>query len=135
MAGLGWLRRLFPVSCVFCYQDADRYGTCDACRDDLPQPGVVCVGCAEPLPAATASNLYCAGCQQHPPPWSACRAVLPYSWPVDVALQRLKFGRDLAFAVAFGEMLAALVAAEMHAVDALCPVPLHRLRQLRRGFN
>lgn len=62
-------------------------------------------------------------------------AAFPYAWPLDRAIQALKFSRQLSFAAAFGELLAPLLAAELPDADALCPVPLHRLRHARRGFN
>ena len=87
------------------------------------------------MPATAGSDLSCARCQQRPPTWTACRAALPYAWPVDKALQRLKFARELCYAPAFGALLAEIATQEFPDVDALCPVPLHRLRQFRRGFN
>ncbi len=120
---------------MLCQQASAQPGLCAACVADLPALTASCRLCAEPLPGAPASELCCARCQQRPPPWAACQAVLPYAWPVDVALQRLKYARQLGFARAFGELLAQHAARHCADVDALCPVPLHRLRHLRRGFN
>ncbi|MBT8130849.1 MAG: ComF family protein, partial [Gammaproteobacteria bacterium] len=83
----------------------------------------------------TGSEVVCARCQKRPPPWTNCRALLPYTWPVDVTMQRLKYARQLVYAAAFGELLAATCAREFCTIDALCPVPLNRWRQLTRGFN
>lgn len=130
-----FLARCVPMTCAFCRLHPAPAGVCDGCRADLPQLGNVCRDCAEPLPAAPQPGLCCARCQQRPPPWNACRAVLPYAWPVDVALRRLKYARQLTFAAAFGELLAQAAIADFADCDALCPVPLHRWRHLHRGFN
>ncbi len=129
------LDRLLPPRCVFCLQPADGPRICAGCRADLPALGRACPGCAEPLPSASAGQVCCAHCQRRPPPWSACRAALPYAWPVDSALIRLKFSRELCYAPAFGELLTEIAHGEFRGVDALCPVPLHPRRQFLRGFN
>ena len=60
---------------------------------------------------------------------------MPYEWPVDTALKALKFHGQLVYAAAFAELLLPIVSTRFAEVDALCPVPLHRWRQARRGFN
>ncbi|MBT8084676.1 MAG: ComF family protein [Woeseia sp.] len=52
-----------------------------------------------------------------------------------MALQRLKYARQLSYAAAFGALMAQITPREFADVDALCAVPLHRWRHLRRGFN
>lgn len=122
-----------PAPCVFCLQPAGRARICAGCRADLPRPVPGCSRCAEPLPDR--SGLECARCQRRPPAFYACRAALPYAWPVDAALKRLKFARELCYAPAFGALLVDIAAQAFPDADALCPVPLHPLRQFRRGFN
>jgi ComF family protein len=129
------LHRLLPTVCVFCAQPWHASRICSGCLADLPQLGAVCSSCCEPLPADPEGPLDCARCQQRPPPWSACAAALPYEWPVDSALKALKFRGQLVYAAAFAELLLPIVNAHFAEIDALCPVPLHRWRQARRGFN
>ncbi|HZW58856.1 MAG TPA: ComF family protein [Woeseiaceae bacterium] len=85
--------------------------------------------------AAHAAAVPCAACQQRAPPWQACVAPLEYRFPVDAALKALKFRGRLDYAPAFAALLAPFVARRLAAVDALLPVPLHRLRHARRGYN
>jgi len=125
---------LFPARCALCLEPSAT-ALCLGCRGDLPSLEAGCAACAEPLPASPGGKTLCARCQRRPPPWKRCVALLPYRWPVDVALRRLKFSRELVFAPAFGELLAEAVLEFFPRADALCPVPLHRLRHLRRGFN
>lgn len=129
------LRRLLPTVCVFCAQPVHDARICAGCRQDLPRLGAACATCCEPLPAPSDEPLDCARCQQRPPPWSECVSALPYEWPVDYALKALKFSTQLSYAAAFAELLLPLFDTHFEAVDALCPVPLHRWRQARRGFN
>ncbi len=133
---------LAPPHCVFCGIRLDAGRVCAPCHDDLPWLEAACPGCAEPLPRAIsdecgpgAGGARCGACQQHPPPWSACRAALHYAFPVDSALKALKFRACLYYAPAFAALLAPIVSRHFNDIDALIPVPLHRLRQARRGFN
>lgn len=135
MRPLHWISRLLPDVCAFCRLTAAKHGICHGCQRDLPELGCSCRRCAEPLAAASQDRLLCGRCQRQPPPWQSCRAVLPYAWPVDAALQRLKYSRQLVFAAAFGELLVRETVRAHAEVDALCPVPLHRWRHLHRGFN
>lgn len=125
---------LAPPRCVFCGIRLGKGRVCAPCRDDLPWLETACAGCAEPLEAA-AGGARCGACQRHPPPWRMCRAALHYSFPVDSALKALKFRACLYYAPAFAALLAPVVTRDCDEVDALVPVPLHRRRQARRGFN
>ncbi|MEX0709300.1 MAG: ComF family protein [Woeseia sp.] len=130
---------LAPPYCVFCGTRLGDRRVCAPCHDDLPWLEAACPGCAEPLASAISNGCgpgaRCGACQRHPPPWSACRAALHYSFPVDSALKALKFRACLYYAPAFAALLAPIVSRHFNDVDALVPVPLHRLRQARRGFN
>jgi ComF family protein len=77
----------------------------------------------------------CADCQAAPPFFDKARAPLLYKFPVDVALKKLKFSRQIAFAPAFADLLLACLNNEFGDCDALVPVPLHAYRHFRRGFN
>lgn len=126
---------LLPTVCVFCALPVAGRRICRGCHGDLPALGPVCGSCGEPLPHPAPNDLPCARCQKRSPPWSKCLAALPYDWPVDTALKALKFSAQLGYAAAFAELLLPLVRREFAGVDALVPVPLHRWRQARRGFN
>jgi len=126
-----------PACCVFCgviARSDERY-ICKGCYRDLPWITHSCRFCAMPLPAPQPLGVACAGCQLEPPLFVAAVAPLRYSFPIDTAIKALKFHRKLHYQPAFSEIL-------MHAsvrlptdIDALLPVPLHRWRRLRRGFN
>lgn len=126
-------RLLLPPRCVFCNRALSGGRICAACRADLPLNLDACPRCAEPLTAATA--LPCGRCQVHPPPWDVAAAPLVYAYPVDTALKALKFRACLYYAPAFAELLLPLLSDRFADVDALLPVPLHRWRQAKRGFN
>ncbi len=62
-------------------------------------------------------------------------AALKYAFPADSALKAFKFNGQLHYAPAFASLLLPLLKREFADADALLPVPLHRWRHARRGFN
>ena len=77
----------------------------------------------------------CAACQSRPPPFDRARAPLRYEFPVDTVIKAIKFQRQLWYVPAFADLLLQTLRSEFAEIDALLPVPLHRWRQMTRGFN
>ena len=128
---------LMPRRCIFCgvvSSTGERY-ICAGCYADLPWIRDSCPSCALELPSAVAAGVGCARCQSSPPPFSRAVAPLGYAFPVDAAIKTLKFRRKLFFVPGFAEVLLDSFGLLPPDIDALLPVPLHRWRQLRRGFN
>ena len=125
------LRWLFALHCMVCGEAGqDGRDLCQACHAALPWQGQACLRCALPLPIPGT----CGACLQDPPPLAETHAVFDYAFPLDRLLPRLKFHRDFAS----GRVLAqAMVERCAHWTrpDALLPVPLHRGRLRRRGFD
>lgn len=119
--------------CALCRLPAGGDRLCRACVAVLPRNEPSCPGCARPLPGA--SSTPCGRCQKRPPAYARAIAPYRYAFPMDRAVQNLKFGRQLVYAPAFAALLAPVVRAEMPDRDGLVPVPLHRWRRWRRGFN
>lgn len=132
----GWWRRLgvrlcLP-RCLGC-GEASLPGAdlCLACDDALPWNDTACGRCAMPLPSPAPA---CGACLQATPPLDAAHAAFRYAAPLDRLLPRFKFHRDLAA----GRLLAEAMIARFSALerpDALLPVPLHRERLRRRGYD
>ena len=105
---------------------------CAACWRDLrflAPPW--CEGCCVPM-AYTLAGARCAACIATPPRHAGVRAAVAYG-PVarDLAL-RLKYGGRLGLADTMAGPMARLLPDD---ADLLIPVPLHRWRIWRRGFN
>lgn len=131
--GLGRLHdTLFPWRCLLCgAPGADGVDLCEPCAREMPRNRHACERCALPLPAGAA---LCGQCQRRAPPWERAWAPFRYGWPLDRLETRFKFGADLAA----GRVLAELWRREPAAVDCpdlILPVPLHRRRLRRRGYN
>lgn len=121
--------------CTFCdAADASR-GICLPCRDVLPWNDVYCERCGRPLPARQPPGVCCSRCQRRLPPYDKARALFVYRYPVDRVLMAIKFKRQLYYVPGIAESLGELFVQEFPDCDALLPVPLHRWRQMTRGFN
>lgn len=111
----GLLAWLIPRRCVLCHEPSGELSVCPGCLGDLPWLAGTGppAGDAEPVLAA-----------------------LSYEYPVDRMITGAKFRRQLYFASALGEILATAAAKRCaNLPDLLVPVPLHRERLARRGYN
>jgi ComF family protein len=131
----GLHHRKLADTCVFCDQPADCGRICGSCRRIMPWNDSFCDCCGQAVPAGQPPGVICATCQGKRPPFEKARAPLTYDFPVDAVLKAIKFRRQLWYVPAFAELLLGRLQGEFADVDALLPVPLHRWRQMTRGFN
>ncbi len=126
------LDRLLPWRCLLCGAlGMVGVDLCAACAAELPRNTDCCARCAVPLPSASA---LCGQCQRQAPPWDGAWAPFRYDWPLDRLESRYKFSANLSV----GRALSTLWQAEpmpMDRPDWVIPVPLHRSRLRRRGYN
>lgn len=128
----GTLDLLLPSHCLLCgARGQGPLSLCPACEAEMPRNEVCCARCALPLQAPAR---LCGRCLKHAPPWDAAWVPFRYEWPLAELESRFKFGGDLAA----GRTLALLWNAAPCPVAlpaAIIPVPLHRARLRRRGYN
>ena len=91
-----------PVPCVFCGAVDRHAGVCDGCHADLPGLAIArCPVCGIATPGAQV----CGACLHSPPAFTHTVAAADYAFPLDAAVVRLKYGRDLALVNALGVVL------------------------------
>lgn len=131
-----WLRNdasrlLWPSRCLVCEEAGlEALDLCAACADELPYAAAACRACAVPLPEPGT----CGACLGTQSALTEVHAAFVYAAPLDRLLPRLKFAGDLAA----GRLVSQLMAGPLRAAprpQALVPVPLHRARLRRRGFD
>lgn len=92
-----------------------------------------CAVCALPFDYGEGSERVCAGCAAHPPRFDRMRAAVAYGdIPREVAL-KLKYGGRPGVAETMARLMARHLDGEGEPL--LVPVPLHRWRIWRRGYN
>ena len=123
---------LLPPRCLVCGAPGAGRDLCRDCADELPWNAAACARCALPLPAAAPA---CGACLRAPPPQVGSWAPLRYAAPLDQLLPRFKFHADLASGRLLASLLLQALPQPPAAFDALVPMPLHRARLGRRGYN
>lgn len=127
---------VFPPRCPLCGDAiAQQDGLCTACWGNLAIPtGDQCARCQHPLSGPAEPGSECAACLASPPKHRGIAAGTLYNEPSRKLVLAFKHGGRITLA----SLMAGLVAARLPALDGewvIVPVPLHRWRLWRRGYN
>ena len=141
---MGWLGQaigagvdlLLPPRCAGCGTIVEAQGSfCPSCWAGLPFiTAPMCAACGLPFASAAEDGALCGACLARPPRFEA-RAALAYEGPAREVVLRLKHADRPHLAV---DMVGHLRRAAGDWLDGdalLVPVPLHRWRLWRRGYN
>ena len=135
--GTAALDVLYPPLCLHCEAPvATSDALCGSCFGKLvPITAPLCPRLGIPFETAIGANAVSAEAIADPPPFERARAAVVYNEVSGALVSRLKYGDRPELA----RFCARLMAGAGHALWADCPVlvpvPLHRSRQLRRGYN
>lgn len=128
---------VFPPRCPLCGEGlAAQSGLCGACWNDLAIPSEpACALCQRPFSDGQGSvDAVCAPCLAEAPRHDGIAAGTLYNDASRRLVLAFKHGRRLALA----PLMARLIAARLPALEGhwlVVPVPLHRWRLWRRGYN
>ncbi|PZQ53957.1 MAG: ComF family protein [Novosphingobium pentaromativorans] len=127
---------VFPPRCPLCGAGISTHGgLCAACWGDLAIPGEPsCRTCSRPFPADIPNGALCAPCLGDPPRHDGIAAATFYNDASRKLVLALKHGNRISHA----RLMARLIGAKLDFVDEtwlIVPVPLHRWRIWRRGYN
>jgi ComF family protein len=128
---------VLPPRCPACGAIVDGDGRfCGTCWSGLGFLGSPqCNQCGDPFSHDRGPGALCGGCLAEPPPWRQARAALRYEGAARSALLRFKLAdREHMAAMMVPHMVRAGMGLLAPGV-LLVPVPLHRWRLWRRGFN
>ncbi len=127
---LNWL---YSPQCAVCADPvAGPLALCPECEGDLPRRSPQCPRCGGRYPATGV----CGQCQSHPPAFDVTIAPLAYRPPVSDLIHEFKYRCRMQHARLLGELFFREVGPRITIrPDVIIPVPLHRSRLRRRGFN
>lgn len=124
---LDWL---FPPACGGCNRPGTRW--CSDCQKKVQViSGPVCDSCGLPQ----AGSGLCERCQQKPPAFKLLRSWAVFQNPVQEALHRLKYRRDIGMGEALANQMSSHIETLNWPVDTLLPIPLGKKRLRERGYN
>ena len=132
---------LFSSSCVLCGDYVDRsISLCESCQADLPLITRACRQCGIPLnDTEQATNVsLCGQCIQQSSSVDYTISVYHYETPLDYMISQMKFQQKLSYAAILGELLKSRIlelTPDSVMPDAILPMPLHKKRIVKRGFN
>lgn len=128
---------IFPDRCPFC-DEVMAMGSfcCEECADKISlvaQP--YCCKCGQPL--WDTKEEYCMDCGRKQHAYVTGRAVYVYQGPVKASLYRFKYAGRREYAACYGHHALKLYGGWIRniAPEAIVPVPLHSVRQRKRGYN
>jgi ComF family protein len=130
------LALVFPPACAACAAllevEATFCALCTLATEPVPLPG--CRRCAEPVEEAGT----CPRCLRAPPPFRSAHAAFVHTGPLARAIHRFKYEGHSELALPLARALATESSGWLNGLGrraALVPVPLHRGRLLRRGYD
>ena len=127
---------IFPPRCPLCGTAiVAQNGVCPQCWQQLAIPGdPACRTCSRPFNQTVPKEAVCAPCMADPPRHDGIAAATLYNDASRRLVLALKHGNR----IALSQMMGGLIAGRVGEVDAewlVVPVPLHRWRLWRRGYN
>jgi ComF family protein len=135
--GRAVLDAMLPPRCPACGEMVAAQGSlCPACWTQLrfiAEPAYQ--RCALPVPQAAPGLVVCPTCIADPPVYQRARAALRYDPACAPMILAMKHRAKLQAVPAFGGWMTRAGQDLFEGADALVPVPLHRWRMLKRGFN
>jgi len=130
---------LLPYTCILCEALSDQeLDLCQGCENDLPWHRDACPQCAQPLGQTSSSSLQspCGQCLKNPPPFTQTIAAFRYEMPISQWVNQLKFYNQLLPSQLLGALLAKKIKAQsLQLPQCIIPVPLHKQRLIKRGYN
>lgn len=129
---------IYPRRCPICdgLTGSHKILVCETCRQRLVyvrEPA--CKKCGKPLEKEEAE--YCADCSRRKHTYTRGKAVFPYDRLMRASIARFKYRGRREYADFYAEELVKRCGELLHSwqPDALVPVPLHKSRMRKRGFN
>ncbi|WP_415184597.1 double zinc ribbon domain-containing protein [Phaeovulum sp.] len=135
---LGALHLVFPPRCIGCGGAvASDFGLCGACWCDTPfVTGLACDKCGAPLPGDDEGTpVLCDECMRIDRPWNRGRAALTYQGTGRRLILALKHGDRLDLVPPLAGWLHRAALPLLSPDMLVAPIPLHRLRLLKRRYN
>lgn len=125
----------YPTTCVF-YGKICKKGICKSCSekiDYIQEP--LCKKCGKPIHSQEGE--FCFDCQRRMLHYEQGRSLWLHKRPVSSSIYDFKYKNKRVYGEIYGREMAEQFndLIRMWEIDVLIPVPLHRKRQRKRGYN
>jgi len=121
-------------SCILCGQTADLpVELCSPCKKALLRRSESCPRCGLEL---SFGDKQCGRCASRPPVFDHCESVLSYTLEAGQLIRQLKYNQKTSIAHVMAYLLAEHLQNHRESLpEVIIPMPIHRNRLYRRGFN
>jgi len=126
-----------PSLCLLCHLPSKNSLVCEYCHEAILTERSYCLRCGCGL---SHTQPFCGECLQHHFEFTQLHAVASYQSPFPELIKQLKYNNHLLYADLLGQLLANSILqrynqAQLQEIDYLIPVPLHKKKHRKRGFN
>ncbi len=134
---------IFPPLCPLCKVPESateanliaKDGLCHECRKAItPLPSPICAKCGTPF-SGTIGIKHCGACLKDCPPFTLARSAFTYDGPLLSAIHHFKYNKRTSLAPTLGRLAGKALNEINLDYDKIVPIPLHKNRLKRRGFN
>lgn len=101
----------------------------------IDTPDLYCHRCGETVGPHIRTDRSCPLCSKQTITWDHIVRLAPYTHPMSDWIVSMKFANQWSWGEWLGERLAEVIDDDSPKRIAVCPVPMHPLRQLARGYN
>ena len=133
------LNLLFPLACILCDTQVRerRWGpVCSSCWSTMkPLQPPFCPQCGMPQSPAYDIAGLCSSCRLQEFAFDFARSALIFNDPLREVIHHFKYSDRVSLAKPLGALLCQCLEREPYQGQVIIPVPLHRQRERRRGFN
>lgn len=128
----------FPPVCPLCEEAIADGPLCPKCLSGFSKQKIdapYCTVCGIPFLNAPGPLHACGECGKTPRPFKEARSALVYAEGVDSAVKAFKYGGSTILAGSLGHFMHGALSLFSAAPEVIVPVPLHKKRLRKRGFN
>lgn len=129
---------MFPPACICCGEilKRDRRYICRACENKisyLREP--CCLKCGKEI--SDEDKEYCSDCENHQRSYDRGFPVMNYEEPIISSMTKFKYGGRKKYAVYYAKEIVKKYGSRFYelGIEALIPVPIHKDRLRKRGYN
>ncbi len=129
------LELCYPTSCILCGK-LDPYGLCETCRSKMPlisEPRCMC--CGKQLEEIEME--FCSDCCNQKHAFFQGRSIWLHTGAVKNSIYKFKYNNHRAYSEIYAKLWMEYFAdyIERWEVDCIIPIPLHKHRERKRGYN
>ena len=131
------METIYPTRCLACgFETLNERGLCQDCwKEAYFVTGQVCDSCGTPVQESEVDPSYCDQCLASPPAWDRGRCAVLYEGAGRKLALLLKHSDRLDLVPEMGKWMHQACKPILEPDMVIAPVPLHRMRLLRRRFN